>query len=157
MRKHLISIVKFRNSQTSLEVFSSLILGFGQSFARERRLLEKSSDGRLLEKSSDGRLLSKSQIQSITKVTQQTSCNIEKTSFEVFSRQTSLEVFYKKSKFRLTSVKFKSNLFIREDLSEKTSLQRKTSLEISKKFQFPKYANIYKGRLLKMYSVEQTS
>ncbi|CAN6860898.1 unnamed protein product, partial [Brassica oleracea] len=27
-------------------------LGFGQTFARERRLLEKSSDGRLLKKSS---------------------------------------------------------------------------------------------------------
>ncbi|CAF2106909.1 unnamed protein product, partial [Brassica napus] len=27
-------------------------LGFGQTFARERRLLEKSSDGRLLRKSS---------------------------------------------------------------------------------------------------------
>ena len=34
------------------EVFLSLIMGFGQTFARERRLLEKSSDGRLLKKSS---------------------------------------------------------------------------------------------------------
>ena len=37
---------------SSLEVFSSLIMGFGQTFVRERRLLEKSFDGRLLKKSS---------------------------------------------------------------------------------------------------------
>ena len=39
----------------------------------------------------------------------------QKTSVEVFSRKTSKEVFYKKLNFWPTSVKFKSNLFIRED------------------------------------------
>ena len=38
--------------KTSKEVFSSLIMGFGQTFAHERRLLEKSSEGRLLKISS---------------------------------------------------------------------------------------------------------
>ena len=54
--------------------------------------------------------------------------DFQKTSLEVFSKKTSLEVFYKKLNFWPTSVKFKSNMFIREVFSgnfEIFCLQRK--------------------------------
>ncbi|WZZ79360.1 hypothetical protein YC2023_099932 [Brassica napus] len=51
-RNHTSHLTSSRLLKTSLEVFSSLILGFGQTFTREKRLLEKLSDGRLIKKSS---------------------------------------------------------------------------------------------------------